>query len=94
MYCLQVDVTVLCKSKFDCVNNAECIEGQCFCQTGFKAQGSVCIDIDECEAQPCGPASTCSNTPGGFHCECQPGYVGAPPRIQCKGEQVFTVLTH
>lgn len=43
------------------------------------------MDIDECLAQPCGPYSMCSNTPGGFHCQCQTGYVGAPPRIQCKG---------
>lgn len=43
--CEQTDVTTLCKSKFDCVNNAECIEGQCFCVEGFKAKGSECVDV-------------------------------------------------
>lgn len=78
-------MTILCKSKFDCVNNAECIEGQCFCQDGFKAQGSVCADIDECAAEPCGSSAICTNTPGGFRCNCLAGYIGAPPTITCKG---------
>lgn len=26
----------------------------------------------------------CSNSPGGFHCECLSGFVGAPPRVACK----------
>lgn len=85
-------MTVLCKSNFDCTTNAECIEGQCFCKNGFNAKGSVCVDIDECLTQPCGPYSMCSNTPGGFHCQCQTGYVGAPPRIQCKGTSQFILF--
>ncbi|KAJ8890121.1 hypothetical protein PR048_009628 [Dryococelus australis] len=82
--CEQVDVNILCKSNFDCVNNAECVDNQCFCQNGFEARGAMCADIDECVAQPCGPHATCSNTPGGYHCECEAGYVGAPPRMKCK----------
>ncbi|GLH00244.1 Fat-like cadherin-related tumor suppressor homolog, partial [Gryllus bimaculatus] len=44
--CEQVDVNVLCNSNFDCANNAECIENQCFCQKGFVAQGALCADVD------------------------------------------------
>lgn len=88
----QIDVTVLCKSNFDCTNNAECTEGQCFCKNGFVAKGSVCEDIDECLAQPCGSYSMCTNTPGGFHCKCQSGYVGAPPRILCKGKYYYFLI--
>lgn len=80
-------MTVSCKSNFDCTTNAECTDGQCFCKKGFDAKGPVCADVDECLARPCGPYSACSNTPGGFHCQCQNGYVGAPPRIQCKGKK-------
>ncbi|CAG2056991.1 unnamed protein product, partial [Timema podura] len=83
--CEQIDVNILCKSNFDCVNNAECVDGQCFCQDGFVAQGALCADVDECHANPCGPYSLCTNTPGGYHCECETGYVGAPPRMKCKG---------
>ena len=88
--CEQVDVTVLCRSNFDCTNNAECIEGQCFCQNGFVARGASCVDIDECiSGKPCGPFAQCRNTPGSFSCECEQGFVGAPPRVKCKGK-----LTH
>jgi len=80
-----VDVAILCKTNFDCTNNAECVDGQCFCQQGFLAQGAGCVDIDECLGQPCGAYAACTNTPGGFHCECEGGYIGAPPRMPCKG---------
>uniref|UniRef100_A0A1S4K5J7 EGF-like domain-containing protein n=2 Tax=Culex quinquefasciatus TaxID=7176 RepID=A0A1S4K5J7_CULQU len=84
--CEQADVNVLCKSNFDCTNNAECIEGQCFCQDGFEPQGSSCVDIDECrmDAHVCGPSAMCINTPGSFRCDCEAGFIGTPPRIQCK----------
>lgn len=84
--CEQVDVNILCSSNFDCTNNAECIDGQCFCQDGFEPQGSVCADIDECrtEKNVCGDHSTCANTPGSYRCECENGFVGTPPRIACK----------
>ena len=84
---MQVDVTTLCTSNFDCVNNAECVEGQCFCREGFVANRSTCVDVDECLRSPCGPNAVCSNSPGGYACECEPGFIGAPPTKQCKGEQ-------
>lgn len=74
----------MCKSNFDCANNAECIENQCFCQKGFVPKGATCVDVDECHANPCGPYSICTNNIGSFHCECENGYVGAPPMVACK----------
>ncbi|XP_025836180.1 neurogenic locus notch homolog protein 2-like [Agrilus planipennis] len=82
--CEQRDVSVLCESNYDCTNNAECIDHQCFCQKGFTPQGAVCVDVNECESEPCGKFAICTNTLGSFHCECENGYVGAPPRMQCK----------
>lgn len=85
--CEQVSVNTRCLSNFDCTNNAECIDQQCFCQNGFEPQGSVCVDIDECRSSQtarCGNFSTCLNTPGSYRCECEAGYVGTPPRIACK----------
>lgn len=87
--CEQIDVNILCKTNYDCTNNAECVEGQCFCQTGFVAQGASCVDIDECEARPCGPFSVCTNSPGSFHCECESGYIGAPPKMSCRGKNLL-----
>lgn len=84
--CVQRDVTISCATNFDCTNNAECVDGQCFCQDGFQPDGSVCVDIDECRtgAGVCGPNAQCINTPGSFKCDCFAGYVGTPPRVECK----------
>lgn len=75
----------LCQTNFDCVNNAECKDGQCSCRDGFRANGAECVDVNECETQICGPNAICGNTPGGYRCDCEPGFVGAPPMKQCKG---------
>lgn len=79
-------MNILCHSNFDCTNNAECIEGQCFCQEGFEASGSVCLDIDECRSTPniCGDKANCLNVPGSYKCQCDAGFIGTPPRLPCK----------
>ncbi|SPP80067.1 blast:Fibrillin-1, partial [Drosophila guanche] len=84
--CEQVDVNILCRSNFDCTNNAECIENQCFCLDGFEPIGASCVDIDECRthAEACGQHAQCLNTPGSYRCDCEAGYVGSPPRMACK----------
>ena len=48
--------------------------------TEFTVQNAVeeCVDIDECQLGrlPCSPDANCINTPGGFACECLPGFQG------------------
>ena len=85
-FLLQTDVGTLCKGNFDCVNNAECVDGKCFCRDGFQANGATCVDIDECQSDPCGRLSVCTNLPGSHRCECQVGFVGKPPATPCKGD--------
>uniref|UniRef100_A0AAY4CEM9 Fibrillin-1 n=1 Tax=Denticeps clupeoides TaxID=299321 RepID=A0AAY4CEM9_9TELE len=48
---------------------------RCICPNGFKAtlDESMCIDVDECERQPCGNG-TCKNTVGSYNCICYPGF--------------------
>ncbi|KAK2714568.1 hypothetical protein QYM36_008952 [Artemia franciscana] len=82
--CEQVDVGTLCKSNFDCISNAVCVEGQCFCSDGFEARGATCVDVDECALNPCGDFAQCRNIPGKFECECDQGYFGNPPFTKCK----------
>ena len=43
-----------------------------------------CEDIDECLTDECG--HTCVNVPGGFHCECEDGYVLERDGVTCTGK--------
>lgn len=51
------------------------------CPTGTRAEGSACIDIDECleGSANCHQTATCANTQGGYDCTCKPGYSGGGP---------------
>ena len=49
-------------------------------------------DINECEENTdnCDCQATCSNFPGGFSCECNPGYEG--DGVTCTGEGTQQLL--
>ncbi|XP_037824984.1 cartilage oligomeric matrix protein isoform X1 [Lucilia sericata] len=68
-----------------CPSGVECIQigvppyFQCIsCTRSQRINGSLCVDIDECELyQPCDPKTTCVNQNPGFRCEpCPLGYSG------------------
>uniref|UniRef100_A0A672H6I1 Fibrillin-1 n=1 Tax=Salarias fasciatus TaxID=181472 RepID=A0A672H6I1_SALFA len=60
-------------------NPGECIDTlgsyRCICPNGYKTtrDQSMCVDVDECERQPCGNG-TCKNTVGSYNCLCYPGF--------------------
>ena len=81
----QYDVRIQCSSDFDCVNNGQCVSGQCYCREGFEPAGAECRDIDECQTNPCGANANCRNIPGSYTCLCNVGYIGRPPQTTCKG---------
>ncbi len=61
-----------------CEATVTVIGSQACCSDGFlfdKALNS-CLDIDECDLgiADCPENSVCINTPGGYECECLPGY--------------------
>uniref|UniRef100_A0A8C1KH20 Thrombomodulin n=1 Tax=Cyprinus carpio TaxID=7962 RepID=A0A8C1KH20_CYPCA len=58
----------MCPADCDPNNNA-----QCNCPDGFLLEEQFCVDIDECDSGYCDHA--CENTPGGFQCSCDEGYV-------------------
>nr|XP_015220808.1 PREDICTED: fibrillin-3 [Lepisosteus oculatus] len=78
----------LCQRNANCINipgsyRCECSPGFklspsgacCLCHNGFKATAdqTMCMDIDECDRQPCGNG-TCKNTVGSYNCLCFPGF--------------------
>lgn len=70
--CLSLCARLQCEH--ECVDHGE--HGLCMCRDGYEldADGRSCKDIDDCRALP-GPCSQqCINTPGGFRCQCFPGY--------------------
>lgn len=76
-----------CEDIDECVNNgchsdANCINTpgsfQCSCKTGFRGNGMLCFDINECQlSNPCrSQGSRCLNTAGSFRCVCRQGFKG------------------
>ncbi|XP_034735795.1 fibrillin-1 isoform X2 [Etheostoma cragini] len=74
-----------CLDRNECIENpgicnpGQCIDTlgsyRCICPNGFKTtrDHSMCVDVDECERQPCGNG-TCKNTVGSYNCLCYPGF--------------------
>ena len=54
----------------------------------------VFSDIDECLINPniCGAGNTCTNSEGGFYCNCGSGYDSSVDRRSCIGETLLTLL--
>uniref|UniRef100_A0A674AQS6 Latent-transforming growth factor beta-binding protein 1 n=1 Tax=Salmo trutta TaxID=8032 RepID=A0A674AQS6_SALTR len=48
----------------------------CYCDPGYKlsALQTNCIDVNECEEDPCGGKGRCVNTFGSYTCHCYSGY--------------------
>lgn len=70
-----------CDNKTICGNEKVCqnLEGsyQCNCRIGFKMNGDICEDIDECSdltLNECPNDTDCQNIQGNYTCSCKSGF--------------------
>lgn len=86
----QVTETDECRLNQNICGHGQCVPGpsdySCHCNAGYRShpQHRYCVDVNECEAEPCGPGKgICMNTGGSYNCHCNRGYrlhVGAGGR--------------
>ncbi|XP_025084650.1 fibrillin-1-like isoform X2 [Pomacea canaliculata] len=61
-----------------CPSNSDCVNTQgsyrCVCHPGYsnRDNGSFCLDVNECDNNPCD--QTCTNTEGSYTCSCLEGF--------------------
>lgn len=83
--------------------NAECVNTQggyqCRCLAGFTGDpNKSCVDINECDSNPCGAGAICVNQDGGnnnngFYCKCPDRYIprGSPEfgcdKAECESDE-------
>lgn len=64
-----------------CDENASCRATEagfaCGCNSGYRGDGFICKNIDECQESThgCGAKEVCRDTRGSYVCECKEGYV-------------------
>ncbi|XP_061553324.1 latent-transforming growth factor beta-binding protein 1-like isoform X1 [Phycodurus eques] len=70
----------MCTTTPSICGHGKCVPVQtgysCQCEPGFKlsALQTNCIDVNECENEPCGGKGSCTNSYGSYSCHCFSGY--------------------
>ncbi|KAL2094236.1 hypothetical protein ACEWY4_008955 [Coilia grayii] len=68
-----------------CITLANDYECHCYPGFTFHAQRKSCVDVNECESEPCGHnRGTCFNTVGSYRCRCLQGYKPSMPQGQLR----------
>ena len=82
--CLQGEVCIEgscesgCRHSGDCNQNEMCISKKCLCAKGYNPSGTGCVDVDECQDNPCHSSAICTNVPGSYKCACPTNTIGDP----------------
>lgn len=72
-----------CVSDADCPHTEICQQSKCKCAKGFVPSSNGCVDIDECNDNPCHSSAICENTSGSFKCSCAVKMIGDPYGSGC-----------
>ena len=87
----QVQINICERDEDDCSEHATCIQmgpGShfCNCHRGYEFAAAsanasnftatVCVDINECQSEPCSNAAICGNLADAYNCTCGDGYAG------------------
>ncbi|CAL4892654.1 unnamed protein product [Urochloa decumbens] len=89
----------MCRSaNSDCVDSTNGVGYRCSCSQGYEGNPYLlddllgCKDIDECQhldKYPC--YGVCTNVPGGYKCDCRPGFSGDAKKNDCRPKDKFTL---
>ena len=73
-----------CPANSNCYNTPGSYK--CLCKTGYRDEGTICGDIDECSSRvnDCSKHATCENLNGDYLCKCRNGWQ-APKNSQGRG---------
>ena len=53
------------------------------------------VDKNECsETSPCDSKAECTNTPGSYTCQCNPGFAGDGTKESCKGKTMLVTIIY
>jgi polyhydroxybutyrate depolymerase len=71
--CFMMSCADSCKDVV-CGENEICVNGVCECDIGYA--GDPCVNIDECNPNPCQNGGACTDGINEYTCECIEGYTG------------------
>ena len=55
-------------------NSSHNVQFECECEAGYEADGNTCVEINECESNPCHNGGICTDEVNGFSCTCAAGF--------------------
>lgn len=76
--CSNVEGSYICDCLDTFVKNKG---GDCVCADGYENQNGECVDVNECDDDPCGENEVCTNEVGSYTCDCAEGAEKGPEGV-------------
>ncbi|TNF32367.1 MAG: hypothetical protein EP329_10460 [Deltaproteobacteria bacterium] len=65
-----------CAVAGDCLSGICGDDGLCACEDGYEASNGTCVNVDDCDPNPCENGGTCADGVNSFTCTCETGFSG------------------